>query len=68
MTTTELHVASKLSITAGIGTAAIAIGLLVVFLGYANQSLAMIGAGSFIAGVGVFVGAICATLYLFGKR
>lgn len=68
MTSTEIHVASKLSITAGMGTAAIAIGLFVVFLGYAGQGYVMIGVGSFITGVGAFVAAICATLYLFGKR
>lgn len=68
MTTTEPHVASKLSITAGLGTAVIAISLVVVFFGYATQSLAMIGAGSFFAGVGLFVALVCATVYLFGKR
>lgn len=68
MTTQEIRVASKLSITAGMATAAMAIGLLIVFWGYASQTLPTIGMGSFVMGVGGFVALICATAYLFGKR
>jgi energy-converting hydrogenase Eha subunit A len=68
MTTTERPVASKFSMTAGMTTAIAAIGLLVIFFGYAANNLAAIGAGSFFTGVGIFGALVCATMYLFGKR
>ena len=68
MTTTETQVASKLSITAGMGTAAIAIGLVVIFFGYTNLTLWAIGLGSFIIGAGAFVALCCATVHLFSDR
>ena len=68
MTTTETQVASNLSVTAGIGTAAMAIGLIIVFFGQVLLTPWVIGLGSFIIGVGAFVALCCATAHLLRGR